>query len=147
MSLENTALGSALTNLLAGKPLSDYVARDAYNNNIASGSRAECEAAIERCKADDADLIARDLSKGNGPYEILTGAEDMGRQTRCWWQFDAYNTPRIYGFGNQWEAAKYTARLNKTREVNQYWHCRAAVGDADAPAQYDGLDLATELHG
>jgi hypothetical protein len=70
MNLENTALGSALTKLLAGQPLSDYVARDAYDNNIASGSRADCESAIERRKADDADLVARNLSKGNGPYKI-----------------------------------------------------------------------------
>jgi hypothetical protein len=48
-----------------------------------------------------------------------------------WYEFTAYNTPTLYGYGNQEEAEKYCDFLNKGREINMYGYSVAEGTNSD----------------
>lgn len=57
-----------------------------------------------------------------------------------WYEFTAYNTQKLYGYGPAFAADQYTDHLNKNREINHY----AAYQISDEMAAELKLESNTE---
>lgn len=57
-----------------------------------------------------------------------------------WYEFTAYNSEAIYGFGTEAEAAKYCDHLNKDREINVYAASPAEGDDSEYCDTWNNLE-------
>jgi hypothetical protein len=48
------------------------------------------------------------------------------------YEFSAYNSEKLYGYGSQSDAQLYLKWLNKNREINQYEMAASSLTDEDA---------------
>lgn len=57
-----------------------------------------------------------------------------------WYEFTAYNSEAIYGYGTEAEAAEYCERLNKDRDINVYSYDVAPGSDEDYCDHWNNLE-------
>ena len=57
-----------------------------------------------------------------------------------WYEFKAYNTGAIYGYGTESEAEKYCDYLNKGREINVFGYSIAEGEDSDYCDDWSNLE-------
>ena len=57
-----------------------------------------------------------------------------------WYEFTAYNTGDVYGYGSEEEAEKYCDLLNKDREINVYGYAVAEGKDSDYCDEWNNLE-------
>lgn len=65
-----------------------------------------------------------------------------------WFEFTAYNSQTLYGFGTDAEASKYCDIINRHREVNVYGYRELSEGEAaglESGDDTDGFRLDLEL--
>lgn len=55
----------------------------------------------------------------------------MTTSNENWYEFTAYNSEAIYGYGTEKEAEQYCDKLNEGREINVYGYSIAEGEDSD----------------
>ena len=99
------------------------------------------------------------LKGGQSPWEILESVEAAiadcedvdgfveeaiaainDAEEPCWYEFTAYNSQAIYGYGTKDVADRYCDHLNKGREINVYGYSIAEGSNEDYCDHWFNLD-------
>ena len=84
------------------------------------------------------------IAAGQSPVEILESVEaaiaDCEGAEPHWFEFTAYNSQAVYGYGTKSEADKYCDHLNKGREVNVYGYGIAPWSNEDYSDDWNNLE-------